>query len=580
LTIYTLIGKMTTTTEYDVIIIGTNLVQSILAAAFARQGKKVLYVDNAKWYGGEHATLSFKEFIEFLDEKDFQNVSNSEQQSTSTFVVDTNAQKVLTTISGDSLSNFIGLGYSNKTLPEGIRASDVNIDLTSRLVFCRGKSVDILAESGVSRYLEFQTMDGVFYIENDKAKQSFTPILVPQSKNQVFSSANLTMLEKRQLMRFLQFCMDFQQNGEAEWTNERLGALNPGRSLSRPQNKKSDSELTEKAFLKQHETLKRFLKDDIRMSDRLSSLVEFTIAHQRSTSSPISVVEGMVRVGLYLGGLGRFGSTPFLTPMYGLGEICQGFSRLCAVYGGTCALNVSPAALYAGGVSFKIAENREELDYPDRLPNYAHARSACIVSSAYLTRTDAFSPQHQDKVRYEISCVCLLDKSIFGDGYNRVFFVATLQGENDQRAVHGVQLDCRAKVVSDGKYLLHLTTQIETSSVLGNILPVKDELLHLAQGLVSAIPENHLIWHGSFARRLLEDSFEHTSDNIYISGTDATVNTKGSDGMEVGLDEAFVKAERIFKLVCPDEPFLPPSETEVRARQEENADYAIMPDLT
>jgi len=37
--------------------------------------------------------------------------------------------------------------------------------------------------------------------------------------------------------------------------------------------------------------------------------------------------------------VGRYGDSPFIYPIYGLGGIPEGFSRMCAIYGGTFMLN-------------------------------------------------------------------------------------------------------------------------------------------------------------------------------------------------------------------------------------------------
>jgi len=37
--------------------------------------------------------------------------------------------------------------------------------------------------------------------------------------------------------------------------------------------------------------------------------------------------------------VGTYGDTPFIYPVYGLGGIPEGFSRMCAIYGGTFMLN-------------------------------------------------------------------------------------------------------------------------------------------------------------------------------------------------------------------------------------------------
>ena len=37
--------------------------------------------------------------------------------------------------------------------------------------------------------------------------------------------------------------------------------------------------------------------------------------------------------------IGKYGESPFIYPIYGLGGIPEGFSRMCAIYGGTFMLN-------------------------------------------------------------------------------------------------------------------------------------------------------------------------------------------------------------------------------------------------
>lgn len=45
------------------------------------------------------------------------------------------------------------------------------------------------------------------------------------------------------------------------------------------------------------------------------------------------------RIKLYSDSLARYGKSPYLYPMYGLGELPQGFARLSAIYGGTYMLD-------------------------------------------------------------------------------------------------------------------------------------------------------------------------------------------------------------------------------------------------
>lgn len=50
-------------------------------------------------------------------------------------------------------------------------------------------------------------------------------------------------------------------------------------------------------------------------------------------------IETINRIKLYSDSLARYGKSPYLYPMYGLGELPQGFARLSAIYGGTYMLD-------------------------------------------------------------------------------------------------------------------------------------------------------------------------------------------------------------------------------------------------
>jgi len=45
------------------------------------------------------------------------------------------------------------------------------------------------------------------------------------------------------------------------------------------------------------------------------------------------------KMKLYQESMGKYGQSPFLYPVYGLGGLPESFSRLCAIHGGTYMLN-------------------------------------------------------------------------------------------------------------------------------------------------------------------------------------------------------------------------------------------------
>jgi len=47
------------------------------------------------------------------------------------------------------------------------------------------------------------------------------------------------------------------------------------------------------------------------------------------------------KMQLYMESMGKYGDSPFLYPVYGLGGLPESFSRLCAIHNGTYMLNTS-----------------------------------------------------------------------------------------------------------------------------------------------------------------------------------------------------------------------------------------------
>jgi RAB proteins geranylgeranyltransferase component A (RAB escort protein) len=56
---------------------------------------------------------------------------------------------------------------------------------------------------------------------------------------------------------------------------------------------------------------------------------------------PGGAPEAIERLRLYGNSVARYGKSPYIYPLYGLGELPQGFARLSAIYGGTYMLNTS-----------------------------------------------------------------------------------------------------------------------------------------------------------------------------------------------------------------------------------------------
>ena len=77
--------------------------------------------------------------------------------------------------------------------------------------------------------------------------------------------------------------------------------------------------------------------------------------------------ETVTRIRLYANSMARYGKSPYIYPLYGLGELPQGFARLSAIYGGTYMLNTTIDEItYDGtkvsGIKATMRERGEEGD--------------------------------------------------------------------------------------------------------------------------------------------------------------------------------------------------------------------------
>lgn len=235
-----------------------------------------------------------------------------------------------------------------------------NLDLTPKLLFSRGSMVELLISSNVSRYTEFKGVSRVLTVINGALEH------VPSSRADVFTTKHVSVVEKRILMKFLTFCLDFERQ-EATWTPFK-GKL-----------------------------YKDFLKHQ-KLTDNLIHFVQHSIA---MVDQSATCEEGLRSTHKFLSSLGRFGNTPFLWSMYGSGELPQAFCRLCAVFGGTYYLGKTIDGVIVEGSKVKgISTNGvriecdklvmpgllcpKKLQSPESSPSSPIRRSITLLSDSIL----------------------------------------------------------------------------------------------------------------------------------------------------------------------------------------------------
>ncbi|KAF8630608.1 hypothetical protein AX15_002835 [Amanita polypyramis BW_CC] len=258
---------------FDVAILGTSLTESILAAALSKAGFKVAHIDVDRWYGGDEASLSLDELVQWAEEA---------RESRSQRYTNVCVHNALSPETSHRDSRLYALSLCPSVIPS------------------IGPTIASLIASGVARYGGFRLVDSIsiYDTSSSSSSSSSTPFeSVPCRREDVFKSTKLSLIEKRRIMRFLTSAVS-----ESEHQID------------------SDDHLFQ------------FIQTKFGISESTSSAIGYALAF---CTSPFDHARpALDRIRRYIRSSGRYGPSPFLVGQYGgTGEIAQGFCRAAAVHG-------------------------------------------------------------------------------------------------------------------------------------------------------------------------------------------------------------------------------------------------------
>ncbi|XP_030010104.1 rab proteins geranylgeranyltransferase component A 1 isoform X2 [Sphaeramia orbicularis] len=559
--------------EFDVIILGTGLCESVVAAACSRVGQRVLHLDRQSYYASNWASFTFNGLLTWIQEQQAESqpdevqdwsgqveegedliyLSQSDSSSISNLQVfcytseedeEDDTPNTTEEEKGGGASEATEAADSNKEDEEETEKQEAeeqvaqdegaepeadqpcpsadpnqsepvkkkkislaqlvkegrrfNIDLVSKLMYSRGSLVDLLIKSNVSRYAEFKNVSRILTYRQGKVEQ------VPCSRADVFASRQLSVIEKRKLMRFLTSCVEETEDQQAYNGRPYLEFL-------------SDQQLGE--------NLQHFLLYSIAMA---------------TEDTPTEV--GLASTRHFLRCLGRYGNTPFLFPVYGLGEIPQCFCRMCAVFGGIYCLRHSVRCLL---VDKDTNRCKAVIDSRGQRISCNHF----VVEEGYV---DAERKQTATPTRCVSRAVLITDGSVLpSDSDQQVSMVTIPPVEAELPSVRMVELCSSTMTCMPGTYLVHLTCQ-SVGSAYEDLSPLVTRMFHTTE---SSDQEERpsVLWCLYF--NMVDGS------GLEVEGHDLPSNMylcSGPDGA-LGHDHTIKQAELIFQKILPEEDFCPPA---------------------
>jgi len=165
-------------------------------------------------------------------------------------------------------------------------------------------------------------------------------------------------------------------------------------------------------------------------------------------------INAILRMKLYYESLATYGKSPYIYPLYGLGELPQVFARLCSVYGGTYILDTGCEKMIydeKGQISgIEVKGRINGLVKCNKLigdPTYFKSEGKCVQTGKI------------------IRCVCIMDHPIADTNNAKACQIIIPQkqiSKTRKSDIYIVMISDTHQVCIKGKYIAIISTHVET----------------------------------------------------------------------------------------------------------------------
>jgi Rab GDP dissociation inhibitor len=237
-----------------------------------------------------------------------------------------------------------------------------------------------------------------------------------------------------------------------------------------------------------------------------------------------SCVETIERVRLYHESLLQHGKSPYLYPLYGLGDLPQAFARLSAIYGGTYMLSKP-----IDGFEFD-----------------SNGRICGVVSEGQTARCRAviadpsYFPDRVEQIGQVIRCICIIDHPIGSTNSSESCQIILPQNQYGRQ--NDIYISCVSfahHVAPPGKYIVMISTIIETDDPRSEVNPALNILGEVIQSFYSVSP-------------IFVPKNDSKADGIFISNSyDATTHFESVADDVIRIFREYTGEEDVSRILIP-----------------------------
>jgi Rab GDP dissociation inhibitor len=327
--------------------------------------------------------------------------------------------------------------------------------------------VKLLLHTQVTRYLDFKPIVGSYVYHNGKVHK------VPATDSEAVKSSLMGLFEKRRCQKFLAYVQAYEEEDQSTWAKKDLKTM------------------------KMRDLYKAFDLDP----NTQDFLGHASALHLNDDYLERPALETIKRLKLYAESVGRYSNSPYIYPLYGLGELPQAFSRLSAVYGTTYMLNAPIVSVErdGAGVFQGITSTAEDKE------------GTVLTKSAVVVGDPTYFPDKVKKVGEVVKVICILNHPVPNTSNSEscqiIFPQKQLKRKSD---IYVAVMSAANCVVPKDKWVAIVSTTVETAN--------PETECEQAIKLLGPIEESF-----TFVQPLFEPIDDGTKDKIFISTSyDAT----------------------------------------------------------
>ncbi|KAI9315174.1 GDP dissociation inhibitor [Dichotomocladium elegans] len=295
------------------------------------------------------------------------------------------------------------------------RDRDWNVDLIPKFMMANGEIVRFLTYTDVVKYLEFKQISGSYVYTAGKIAK------VPSNEREALSSSLMGIFEKRRMKKFLEWVQGWKDTNPATHQGLNIDTDNMATVY-----KKFGLEPGTQGFIGHAMALHL---DDEYLQQPARDTVE--------------------KIRLYAGSVLRYGKSPYIYPLYGLGDLPQAFARLSAVYGGT----------------YMLDKDVRELIYDENGKVIGVKAGDEIVKAKMVICDPSYASSKVRTVGSVVRAICLLTHPIPNTG--DIDSVQIVIPQNQVGRKHDVYVACVSNahmVCAQNYYLAIVSTIVETDT--------------------------------------------------------------------------------------------------------------------